>query len=168
MTLTVTHSCALPHPEQLLLGSHHMSNHSLRLLQSSSPAGTYGVKHLSSCSLILSSYGCAWTKCGSLQPQHTPSVLFQIGSHPQHLPQADIPTCHTFLLYWVTKSHPWWAATAGMWHNAHRNFGLKSLIFLSYVLGSQRWLTGSMEIKTNSWTYGYQPFSYRTDQAWAP
>lgn len=83
---------------------------------------------------------------------YTTSVLFQIGSHPQHLLHADTPLCHAYLQYWVIKSPPWWAVTPGTWHNAHRNFGLKNSTFLSYVLGHHRGDSrGLGEIKTNHW-----------------
>lgn len=76
MTLTVTHSCALPHPQQLLLGSHHMSNHSLRLLQSRFPVGTFGVKHCSSCSPdLISRWVCLHQVWLPPTPAHTFSTI---------------------------------------------------------------------------------------------
>lgn len=123
-----------------------MTSHSMSLLQSSTSASTYVVKH---CSSVPWCYLPTDVPVSSVAPSspYTPSVLFQIGSHPQRLLQADIPSCHMYLQYRDIKSPPWWAVTAGMRHNAHGNLGLKNATFLSYVLGPERWLMVSRAVK---------------------
>lgn len=77
---------------------------------------------------------------------------------------SHLPYIPSVLGYEITSLA---GCNSGMWHNAHGNFGLKGLMFLIYVLGSQGWLMGLVEIRINFCTYGYQPFSSRMNQAWA-